>query len=318
MLIIISEDTINPQNTIQYVKYPPINIGFHGSQAVFNKFKAGRTAFFARTPQFAEGYVESKAMDMGSDADMYIYKCDLRGINFFDASNDAHLKKLEAILPDVVTIYMLWGSGEVPKEEILDEMRGVMTIYPIDEKLWEGKKVGDIFRYDGEQKLILDLTEDHITIMPLRTFEYIEKNSSSLDARRRFGGQNYGKFKETVYAKYVAYQKKLADKYEDRNHYFYMANDNEKKTLERLLDEARRELFKVLKHDKEFYPKKMPLAPYKENMKTNYHIFESLENYIKKLGFDGHIAMEYYYGTQDFTYGVYNPERVKILEKRKH
>lgn len=318
MQIFLSE-SISPD--IKPIEYPDIKIGFHGTEERFKKF-ANRVTFFSRTPDFAASYAEDKAMYNQSDAAIYILECDISGINFFNASNPKHLQKLANILPDEVRIHMLYGSADLAKDELLEELQGIQTIYPIDEKYWKGKHIGDSFYYNGSNKTIIDITKDFLIVMETKEINWIAEYSGTIDSSKysRIGAK-YEAFKDTIFKEYNEAQKKLANKYDDsygRGYFFLDATSEEKAYLDGLYRKAINNLIEYLKTADDFHRKKYTLKPLKLRSDTNYQMFESIMEYILKAGFEGHISMESYNGVKDFTYAVYRPDKVKILDMERY
>jgi len=316
MRILINEQL----NSVKPVQYPYTKVGYHGSTAVFDKFR-NNIAFFSRGPEFAAAYIEDKAMYSQQDADLYVYKCDISNVRFFNASDESHIKKLMAVLPENVTIYTLYAKGSLSRTDLIEELQGIRTSYPIEERYWKGKGVGESFYYDGSSKVIIEITDDILKVMEATDIEWIIEYSGSIDKNKDATftiGRRYGKFKNDVFKNVNDFQAHMAEKYNDKygkGHYFYDMEEEEKKHLKLLRKNAIAELLRRLKTDSDFRKMEYVLKPFKMNSTSNYQIFESIIEYISKAGFEGHISMEAYNGEQDFTYAVYRAGKIKILDR---
>ena len=145
---------------------------YHASPYIFADFKDTDT-FFSETKEFAIDYSNQKSFDSGLDNEPNLYTVQLH-CEIFDINNKTDYDKLNHILPEKVSYYYndFGFSGEVPKEDLLYNMKGFELITP-DEKISK-LNVGDNFpdpSYEIDKLLIIKKDDNYIYTTNLRHYK---------------------------------------------------------------------------------------------------------------------------------------------------
>lgn len=312
-----------------FIEYYKINesvydgVLYHGSPRKFLKFK-DTVSFFSETKRFAIDYSEQKSMDFGldDDANLYTVKCKT---DFFDINNKKCESDLINILPDMVSFtYNNFGfSVEVPRDEIIFNMKGFYTIEPYEEAV--DAKIGDIIsspEYKGDSYYVYKRDNDY-----LYTIDYKSLNRK-LDFDQIVKGYDsvYKPIKDII--EEVAREGEIGRKYfsdshlqvyfivlmDKRHHSTYgvdIPSDDDINRFKQEYDKLRQNL--IDKMIKDGHTKKYTLKTIiKESGDTwRYYENETVHNSLLKLGYGGYIAKE----ENINTYAVFNPRKdIEILE----
>ena len=140
-----------------------------GAGRKFYEFKK-LPAFFSKTKKFAYEYASTKSMDGGIDADIDTYACFLNIRKLFDSKNKENIKLAEEQLPEKIEVShgTAWFlSADIPKEEVIEQMMGIITIQTDDLLVKDilSSNVGDIIAEkvsasQYENKILLYKDED--------------------------------------------------------------------------------------------------------------------------------------------------------------
>ncbi len=322
---VIDEETKEP-----LVVYHGYLVG-GGAGRKFYEFKK-LPAFFSKTKKFAYEYASTKSMDAGIDADIDTYACFLNIKKLFDSKNKENIKLAEEQLPEKIKVShgtMWFLSADMPKEEVIEQMKGIITI-PTDDLLVKdilSSKIGDIIAEkvsasQYENKILLYKDEDWGYITDKIYFnEFVEdevaefiykENTRPFETSIKYQGKYLKKFtfNEETYS-YELNKDPLFLEYtnevEKRKKYYI---DNILKFLKKtgltieVVDKAG--------YKKYFYVRKINLKTYKTTTKNNWTMFENqtLQKFLIDNNFGGWYALE----RGDKTYGVYNANNIKLAD----
>lgn len=290
---------------------------YHGSPYIFKSFK-DRTSFFAETPKFAIQYAETKSMDFGMDNSPNLYKVQFNG-NIFDISDTNDYKKLEAVLPDEVS-YMYNNFGfrtNISKEEYLLRLKGYHTYTP--EKDFINAKIGDLIpnpEYAPEKYKVIKVEDDvvyaYLTYRldnaisdffsyshkePYKpVYEYIKSYIENTTNKKYVSDDTISKYLNGFKHKNKYTGTEIEQKYLDEFDLIYQKFQNE------IIDDITEKI--------SIKTEVLPIGDtwrYYENGQT--------EDLIKKLGYDGYIAIEE--GVK--TYCIFHPNKsIEILDLKKY
>lgn len=311
----------------------------------FNRFKqfSKKTAYFSTNPQFAIDYADTKSMDRGLDADRYLYTCKFRG-NLFEYTNKEDMNKLIALMPEKVKVNhgtMWFFDHDFTKEEMIKKLQGIDIVEPI-EKIANaniGDKVPDP-TYESDKMLVVDKDDDFVyTIMESTYYDYLWSSAKGYNEH----WTKYTKFKDIFlewrqaivdwYNKVTGTNRTLP-KYSAFSDFFntytyakkgysidyvsYRNNDSklilteeDKKNIENIWDKSVKKYqdiaFKELGRNK--WTIKTIEVPNTDFW--NYYENDTITNLIKKLGYDGYIALE----RNHKTYAIFEPHKnIEIIK----
>jgi hypothetical protein len=292
---------------------------YHGSPYKFKNFKNTLT-FFSDNINFAESYTNTKSMDMELDGNTNIYKVTTTA-NIFDINNESDNKKLEKVLPDKIEyVYNDFGSGKIlSKEDILYFMSGYYKIYPKEDI--ENYKIGDIIKEkitisQNEDYTIYNIDSEYVYAWGEERFNMIlnqsinDKYSVIFSSLKKF-------FKEYIKTniKYyddnynIYYYKFLQYNEDDISSYEYI-DKNILKEFNKLNDKFKDDIIKILIDDN--YIKKYNLKIKTVKFDDTWRYFETkiVLNSIKKIGYDGYVALE----NKNKTYAIFEPNKTIKIE----
>ena len=322
---VIDEETKEP-----LVVYHGYLVG-GGAGRKFYEFK-NLPAFFSKTKQFAYDYASTKSMDAGIDADIDTYACFLNIRKLFDSKNKENIKLAEEQLPEKIRVShgTAWFlSADIPKEEVIEQMIGIITI-PTDDLLVKdilSSNVGDIIAEkvsasQYENKILLYKDEDWGYITDARYFDEVvenevaefiyKENTKPFETGITYRGKRLKKFtfneetysyelnKDPLFLEYI-------NEVEKRKKYYI---DNILKFLKKtgltieVVDRAGYKKF--------IYVSRINLKKYKTTTKNNWTMFENetLQKFLIDNNFGGWSALE----RGDKTYGVYNNKNIKLAD----
>lgn len=318
---------------------------YHGSLWEFKKFK-NKTAYFCDNPRFCYDYASTKSMDAGLDLDTIVYKCEFNG-NLFSYKNEEDMNKLISLLPDKVKVHhgTAWFlDHDFNKEEMIKRLKGFATIEPID--YIKDANIGDEVpnpQYKPELFIVVDKDDNNIYTIDKRTYNdylgaaingYKEGIYSSGDLfkykdifdpwrQELFNTYNKNKGKNYDLIKHRYLIKEFIKTFQmSKSNYNvdYVSFDNNsisftKEDIKRIdliynncLEKFKETAYKELHRDE--WNRKTIEEPIQSNW--NYYENEVVANLIKKLGYDGYIALE----KKHNTYAIYEPNKtIKILGK---
>ena len=317
---------------------------YHGSLWEFKEFK-NKISYFCSNPKFCYDYASTKSLDRGLDLDVIIYKCEFNG-KLFDYKNDKDMNILANILPTKINVHhgTAWFlSHEFDKEEMINRLKGIATVEPID--YIKDANIGDEVpnpQYKSELLIVVDKDDDNVYTIYKKTYDdYLETSSIGPN---NFYFTPYEKYKDifqpwreeivNIYNKNKN-TKQILSRYSNNFDLFlqtmyynkkgynidYVSNSNDKvlaftkediDIIENIYNECLLK-FKELAF-KELNRKEWNRKTIKEKMNSNWNYYENeiVANLIKKLGYDGYIALE----KGHETYAIFEPNKtIKILGK---
>ena len=295
-----------------------------GAGRKFYEFK-NLPAFFSKTKQFAYDYASTKSMDAGIDADIDTYACFLNIRKLFDSKNKENIKLAEEQLPEKIRVShgTAWFlSADMPKEEVIEQMIGIITI-PTDDLLVKdilSSNVGDIIAEkvsasQYENKILLYKDEDWGYITDARHFEEVVENEVA----------------EFIYKENITYRGKRLQKFTFNEETYSYELNKDPLFLEYINEVEKRKkyyidnILKFLKktgltievvdragYKKFIYVSRINLKKYKTTTKNNWTMFENetLQKFLIDNNFGGWCALE----RGDKTYGVYNNKNIKLAD----
>ncbi len=311
---------------------------YYSKKDLFTEFKK-LPAFFSTNRRFAESYAETKSFDGGLDADTDSYACFLNIKNLFDPKDENVVSLANKKLPEKVNVShgtMWFLDADLDKEDVVEQMSGIVTIYPdhmTDDIL--KANVGDVLKEkvamsQYEERILLYKDEDWAYTASLEYFDkkmekevadYINEGSSTTNFDRKqitYKGQRFYPYvvdKETY--RYKLNEEPIAVEFFDAvNKYkkYFIENIT---TLPR--DDDKRDYFTVKLKDFDKYGytatlsvKKRNLKSYKTEARDNWTMFENetVQKFLHDNNFGGWIAFE----KGDKTYAVYEPQNIKLAD----
>ena len=303
----------------------------------FYEFKS-LPAFFSTRRAFAEQYAETKSMDAGLDKDANSYACFLNIKKLFDPKDKNAVDLAYKKLPEKIKVShgtMWFLDADIDKEDVVEQMSGIVTIYP-DHMTNDILKanVGDIIpekvsMSQYEDRILLYKDEDWAYTIDARYFnEKMEKEVAEyiLDGNR--DSRKSIKYKDKYFEPYVVDKETYRMKPNEDPVAVEFRNELEKykknfieniNTLKRV-DETDTHFEIPLKNYetvKDYWGgtisiKKRNLKPYKKKAKDNWTMFENetVQKFLIENGFGGWIAFE----KGDKTYAVYEPQNIKLAD----
>lgn len=319
---------------------------YHGSLWEFNKFK-NKTTYFCDNPRFCYDYASTKSMDGGLDLDTIVYKCEFNG-NIFSYKNIDDMDKLITLLPNKVKVHhgTAWFlDHDFEKEEMIKRLKGFATIEPID--YIKDTNIGDEVpnpQYKSELFIVVDKNDDNIYTIDKRTYndylgaaikgykEDIFKSGSLFKYKDIFEpwrqelvntynknkAKNYNLTKHNYLTKEFIHTFQM---YKLGHNIDYISYSDDKNLAFNKEDIKRIDLiytnclnkFKEIAY-KELYRSEWNRKIIEEPLNSNWNYYENeiVANLIKKLGYDGYVALE----DKHNTYAIYEPNKtIKILGK---
>jgi len=294
---------------------------YHGSLDLFFTFN-NTMSFFSETRKFAEDYASTKSFDYALDKDSIVYTVKFKG-NIFDINDKECYKELENILPDKIEYsYNNFGFTEkMEKDEMLFQMTGYYIKKP--EPSIKNVNVGDKFDIpismsQNDNYKVVKIDDKYVYAYNLR-WDYVK---TIFDDNYDYNAHKYFReFKKKLKEYIVGGPLKGSGKYvsdgEQKLYYFAFLNngtmynvDIDKKSMKKLqfvYDKCYKEYDKYLV---EKYTKKFIRQDKKIKIGDTWRLYENdtVYNSIKKLGYDGYIALE----DGENTWAIYNP--VKTVE----
>jgi len=296
---------------------------FHGSLDVFFEFKDSMS-FFSETRKFAEDYASTKSFDYALDKEPIVYTVKFKG-NIFDINDKECYKELENNLPDSIE-YSSNNFGFTEKME-KDAMLFQMTGYYIKEPEPSIKNVsvGDVFKIpismsQNDNYKVVKIDDTYVYAYNLR-WDYVR---TIFDDNYDYNAHKYfrefkKKLKEYIAGGDLVGSGKYVSDGEQKLYYFAFLNDGsmynvdiDKKSMKKLqfiYDKCYKEYDKYLV---EKYTKKFIRQDTKIKIGDTWRLYENdtVYNSIKKLGYDGYIALE----DGENTWAIYNPlKTIKII-----
>ena len=319
---VIDEETKEP-----LVVYHGYLVG-GGAGKEFYEFK-NLPAFFSKTKKFAYEYASTKSMDAGIDADIYTYPCFLNIKKLFDSKNKENIKLAEEQLPEKIKVShgTAWFlSADIPKEEVIEQMMGIITIQTDDLLVKDilSSNVGDIIAEkvsasQYENKILLYKDEDWGYITDAQRFDEIVNKEIAEWVNNDYEKtiKYKGKYLKTFILIEGTYKLEL-----NKDPLFLEFQNEVKKRKKYYIDN----ILKLLKQshnltitikDKtgypmNFYVQKINLKTYKTTTKNNWTMFENetLQKFLIDNNFGGWYALE----RGDKTYGVYDNKNIKLAD----
>ena len=318
---VIDEETKEP-----LVVYHGYLVG-GGAGRKFYEFKK-LPAFFSKTKKFAYEYASTKSMDAEIDADIDTYACFLNIKKLFDSKNKENIKLAEEQLPEKIEVShgtMWFLSAYMPKEEVIEQMKGIITI-PTDDLSEDilSSNVGDIIA----EKVSASQYENQILLYKDEDWGYITDAKSFDDAVQyeiaQWINNDYektikykDKYLPTLILNKETYNLELnkdplfleyLNEVEKRKKYYI---DNVLNLLKNNLD-RRINVENQSRNHNYFYVRKINLKTYKTTTKNNWTMFENetLQKFLIDNNFGGWYALE----RGDKTYGVYNANNIKLAD----
>jgi len=323
---VIDEETKEP-----LVVYHGYMVG-GGAGNKFYEFK-NLPAFFSKNRDFAEQYASTKSMDAGLDADIYSYACFLNIRKLFDSKDKSIIDLANDKLPEKIRVShgtMWFLSADMPKEEVLELMNGIITI-PTDDMAEDilASNIGDVIaekvsasQYEDKILLYKDNDWAYITdkkyfneVVEYEVAEYIYNSySRPYEKKITYRGKNLAMFilneetysyefnKDTLFLEYLDEVEKIKKYYIDNILYLL---DNAKKRLTI-------EVTNKAGNKKNFYVRKINLKTYKTTTNNNWTMFENdtVQKFLIDNNFGGWIALE----KGDKTYAVYDNKNIKLAD----
>jgi len=332
----IDTDNLTDKSISHIIEYLKENVNndiikkelYHGTiYERFNQFKTTRPAFLSSSPKFAYDYAAQKSMDGGLDADISVGKFEFIGklINYKDHSA---IDKLIDILPDKVEVSaptMSFMTHDFDKEDMRYALKNIGIEYPIDYIV--AAKVGDTVvspRYKHDEYYIAKKDTEYVYAVNKQTMERYITCASSLgtDDCRTVSWENkklgfdIQNLKKELILKYL--DKKWGTEYDFK--FLFMDSKYRDPNIEAVSDEDKKmyldayaELTKTVidKLISQEYYTKYTIKSRKYKMKSNWNYFENntVMETIKKLGYDGYVAVE----DGEDTYCIFKPNKTLKL-----
>jgi hypothetical protein len=298
-----------------------------GAGKKFYEFKK-LPAFFSKNKDFAYQYASIKSLDAGLDADIGIYACFLNIKKLFDSEKEENIQLAKEQLPEEIKVShgtMWFLNAYIPKEELIEQMKGIITI-PTDDMAQDilSSNVGDIIaekvsasQYENKILLYKDKNWGYITdaksFNEVVEYEIAEWISNDYIKKIKYKG----KYLETLIINKETYGYELNqdplvleffNEVEKRKKYYF---DN---ILDLLKDsrDFRINVENQSRNHNYFYVRKINLKPYKTITKNNWTMFENetLQNFLIDNNFGGWISLE----KGDKTYAVYDAKNIKLAD----
>ena len=279
---------------------------YHGSPYRFESF-IPKTTFFSDDKQFAIDYSEQKSFEGAMDSEPNLYTVEVNG-NIFDANNPKELNELSKHLPSKISYtYNNFGfSGEVDKKEFLLNLKGYDIIEPIEDI--NTLEIGDTFpdpNYPVEDFLVVKKDNEHIYTLDQKNLDREIEKVLSKDKRIKeivepFAVSNEGRkyVPEHLYKAYITTFDKGGD----------WLGKPSKEELERFNNVRTSIKEEVIENRIERkYTKKFVLKPTEIELDDTWRFYENdtVQKAIKKLGYDGYVALE----SKKKTYAIFDPSK---------
>jgi hypothetical protein len=284
---------------------------YHGSPYIFENFFPKAT-FFSTNREFAENYSNQKSMDAAMDSQTNIYTVKVLG-DIFDIENEKELDKLYEALPsEIEYTYNNFGfNAKVDKDEFIMNMKGYDIIEPIDGI--KDMEIGDTFpdpSYARDTFVIVRKTDKHAIVLNQDNLNREINSKMNEDPRITELVDTFGR-------------RIKGDRYSNTEHYLYfldslMRGGNKMGVPSK--DEV--EEFKKIESEIESsaiddklekkYGKKFVLDSTKIKLDDTWRFYENEIVYesIKKMGYDGYVALE----NKEKTYCIFDPSKtVEII-----
>ena len=322
---------------------------YHGSLWIFDVFKH-KTAYFSDNPKFCYDYASTKSQDAALDLDTIVYKCEFNG-ELFNYKSEEDMNKLIPILPDTVKVHhgTAWFlDHDFNKDEMIKRLKAIETIEPID--YIKDANIGDEVPnpgYKSELFIVVDKDEENVYTIDKKTYndylrgaiegyktniytsEYFKyydifnpyreeilksynknKETNCALPKNKYHHEDFFKLIQTLQYSKKGYNIDYVSPYSNDKRLAFTKEDIIK--IDNIYNECLNK-FKEIVY-KELYRKEWNRKTIDEPMKSNWNYYENkvVSNLIKKLGYDGYIALEKGHNT----YAIYEPDKtIKILGK---
>ena len=317
---------------------------------IFNQFKEfkHRTAYFSDNPKFAYEYADTKSMDMGLDADRILYTCKFNG-NLFSYKNPEDINKLIELIPDTVKVHhgTAWFlDHDFTKEEIIKAIQGISIVYPVE--YIANAKIGDEVpdpSYKSDKMMVVDRDDTFVYTIDKRTYiSYLRASShgwskhfreetkyrdifekwrkllvdiynENSDSKKTYLNSVYSgeDFDKIVYTINQAINSKTLQSYDYasyRDRYFEIKPE-QVDIINIAWKEAFKEFDEIAKKELSRHEWYINITEVKNNDFWNFYENEGIAPNIKKLGYDGYMALE----DGHRTYAIFEPQKtIKIIK----
>lgn len=313
----------------------------------FNKFDKFRNniAYFSDNPKFAIDYADTKSSDMGLDASIWLYTCKFSG-NLFRYNSKEDMDKLIPLIPEKVNVRhgTAWFlDHDFDKEYMIKILQGINVIEPVD--YIAKAKIDDLVpdpTYKSDKMLVINKDSDYVYTIMLKEYEDFLW-SSAYGYNKHWS--RYARYKDLFYEWRKAivdwYNKQTESKYEVPNYssfdnfyhtYSYSkkgytidyvngrsnkelkASEEDIKNIDNIWIKCVENFDKAIRTDKDIFIKKWNINTIEEPATDfwNYYENETIMELIKKLGYDGYMAME----KKHRTYAIFEPHKTIEIIKR--
>lgn len=303
----------------------------YGNSKKFYEFK-NLPAFFSKSRSFAEQYASTKSMDMALDADIDSYACFLNIRKLFDPENKSNIELARKELPEKIKVShgtMWFLDADIPKEEVIEQMQGIVTITP-DHMANDilNANAGDILH----EKISMSQTEPQILIYKDEDWAYTANRRSFDEAvayevadfiltdthptKIKYKGrylptlilnEETYRYSENTDPDYLEYKQKV----EERKQYYidnlFTASYQDKDDDYRYIKAKNSRGFERI-----IYVKKRNLKSYKTKTDNNWTMFENeqVQKFLTDNKFGGWISFE----RKDKTYAVFDANNIKLAD----
>jgi hypothetical protein len=315
---------------------------------IFNRFTqfSKKTAYFSNNPQFAIDYADTKSMDRGLDADKYLYTCKFKG-NLFEYTNKEDMDKLINLLPDKVKVNhgtMWFLDHDFTKEEMIKKLQGIDIIKPEEEIA--NANIGDIVpdpSYKTDKMIVVDKNDDFVYTVMMSTYNdylwssakgynehwteytkfkdiFLEWRQSIVDWYNKMTGSNrslpkYSSFNDFFQTYQFAKKGYSIDYVSYRNNDDKLKlTDEDKENIENIWNKCVQNYYAIAKKElsRSKWTRKILEVPNTDFW--NYYENDTIINLIKKLGYDGYMALE----RNHKTYAIYEPYKtIEIIKSER-
>ena len=312
-------------------------IVYHGLlHKKFNQFK-NLPAFFSIKERFAYDYAATKSQDRGLDADIIVVPVFLNLRKLFNPANPECIEDARINLPDKANVshgQMWFLSADIPKDVLLEQMQGIITILPDrNAEDIQNANIGDVIKVSismsqYENRILVYKDEDWGYTIDERYFMDYTENALAEYVLEESGGA-YG-------GKQIKYKGKY-HKSHKLNEETYRLEPNSDPLYLEFLDELkvfRADLIQNIyslstKEDKDdyryydiptrggksrerIYIKAHNLKTYKDYGNDSWTMFENktVQEFLVANNYDGWIAVE----NGVSSYGVFAANNIKLAD----